>query len=264
MAHASQLKFVELTAKHLNPNTWNNLKVLEIGSYDVNGSVRPYFLASEYVGVDLIPGPGVDIVAEGDRVDYPAQNFDVAISCECFEHNPKWVETFRNMHRMTKNGGVIIISCASRGRLEHGTARTYPESSPGTQAFKWDYYRNLEEADFHKRLDLEKMFSKYIFSYNPVSQDLYFVGTKVTDQGEAIFNWDRDALLQEIDSIKRIIVAPRSTKPAFLRALSAIGFLPFRIIYWLPDKLFQDIAVPYSKLKARLRALMLLVLRVKD
>src|SRR5690606_27806966 len=34
------------------------LDVIELGSYDVNGSVRPLFVG-DYTGIDMRPGPGV-------------------------------------------------------------------------------------------------------------------------------------------------------------------------------------------------------------
>ena len=84
---------------------YSNKKIIEIGSYDVNGSVRQFFEKSFYGGVDLTVGPGVDIVCEGDKVDHPDNTYDIAISCECFEHNPQWLETLENMYRMTRDGG---------------------------------------------------------------------------------------------------------------------------------------------------------------
>ena len=40
-------------------------KVLEIGSLDINGSVRPLFEDAEYyLGIDMQEGPGVDLVAK--------------------------------------------------------------------------------------------------------------------------------------------------------------------------------------------------------
>ena len=41
--------------------------ILEIGSYEVNGSLRKYFLNSNYLGIDLIEGPGVDKVLDGSK-----------------------------------------------------------------------------------------------------------------------------------------------------------------------------------------------------
>jgi hypothetical protein len=40
-------------------------RVLELGSYIVNGSLRDIILKfgpKEYIGVDIVPGPGVDVV----------------------------------------------------------------------------------------------------------------------------------------------------------------------------------------------------------
>ena len=95
MSHAQQLKFVEITSKFFALNNSSNLKVLEIGSYIVNGTIRPYFEGSQYIGVDLIPGPGVDIVEHAEKINFPKEIFDVTISCECFEHNPYWLESFK-------------------------------------------------------------------------------------------------------------------------------------------------------------------------
>ena len=64
MAHIQQLSFIKTIAQHLTSD-YSDVKILEIGSYDVNGSVRKYFLDSNYLGTDLIEGPSVDLVADG-------------------------------------------------------------------------------------------------------------------------------------------------------------------------------------------------------
>ncbi len=177
MAHFQQLQFVAMTARHL-ASDWTGRRVLEIGSADVNGSIRPSFPASHYTGVDLSAGPGVDLIGSGHDLALPDNDFDLAVSCECFEHNPLWCETFVNMHRMTRPGGIVLVTCASRGRLEHGTTRMRAYESPGSQSLGWDYYRNLNRADFERRLDLGAMFDGHLFLRNEVSCDLYFVGRK--------------------------------------------------------------------------------------
>ena len=107
---------------------------------------------------------------------FPSQHFDVSLSCECFEHNPYWVETWSNMLRMTRPGGLVLMSCATTGRREHGTTRSAPESSPFTVEQGWNHYRNLTEADFKRSFELRRWFSDHEFVVSAESYDLYFVG----------------------------------------------------------------------------------------
>lgn len=137
--------------------------MLELGSYDVNGSTRSLFDTQHYVGVDLVTGPGVDVVADGQSVDYPDATLDVVLSCEVFAHNPFWQEPIENIHRMLKRVGLLIMTCASRGRRKHGTPRASPENSPGNQSVARDYYRNFTAADFDC-FDVGKMFSNSRFN----------------------------------------------------------------------------------------------------
>lgn len=180
MCHIEQLVFFKKIQLRM-PEYFTDTKVLEVGSLDINGSIRQFFNAQEYIGLDVGAGPGVDIVCEGQNFDYPDDYFDVTVSSECFEHNPFWLETFLNMIRMTKSGGLVAFSCASEGRKEHGTHRSEPESSPLT-VFKggeyWNYYRNLNEEDFTSEIDFDSIFSEYKFKYNDKAFDLYFYGVK--------------------------------------------------------------------------------------
>lgn len=172
MAHQEQRDFLQRLKKEV-PEWFHNVDVLEVGSLNINGTVRDFFQPISYVGVDVAEGPGVDLVAEGQNLNYPDDHFDVAISAECFEHNPHWGATFANMHRMAK---IIIFTCASEGRPEHGTHAAHPDSSPLT--LDWNYYRNLTAADFEQAFDLRSMFIEHQFEYNPTSCDLYFWGVK--------------------------------------------------------------------------------------
>ena len=177
MSHAEQLAFLHAVVAR-NSALVAGGEVLEVGSYDVNGSVRGLFgEARRYVGVDLAEGPGVDLVAFGHEVDHPDGTYDVTVSAECFEHDPHWRETFANMVRLTRPGGIVTVTCASRGRPEHGTRRTLVTDSPGTQSQGLDYYRNLEEDDFAV-LPLGSWFSQWRFWYMPTSFDLYFAGVR--------------------------------------------------------------------------------------
>lgn len=173
MAHGEQRHFVG-TVRERFPGYFTGRRVLDVGSLNINGTVRDLFADCEYVGADLEPGPGVDVVGQGQELDYPDRHFDVSISCECFEHNPYWLETFVNMHRMTS--GLVVFTCASEGRGEHGTSRTNAADSPFTVKRGWEYYRNLVREDFSDVLDLDGMFSEHEFSGHATSHDLYFWG----------------------------------------------------------------------------------------
>ncbi len=177
MSHPQQLEFVN-SVKNQFENYFSNSSVLEIGSLDINGSVRQFFNDCRYVGIDVGEGPGVDIICEGQKFNDPDSSYDVVISCECFEHNPYWAETFSNMIRLCKSDGLIIFTCATTGRKEHGTSRTSPADSPLTIGIGWDYYKNLTEDDFKSKMNFENFFQNYNFSTNPSSKDLYFYGIK--------------------------------------------------------------------------------------
>lgn len=171
MAHPEQREFFESVRLRF-PHMFSGVKVLEVGSLDINGTVRDFFTDCDYIGVDLDEGPGVDVVAQGQELDYPDQFFDTVVSAECFEHNPYWLETFQNMYRMCN--GLVVFTCATEGRREHGTTRTTPSDSPFT--LNWDYYKNLTEDDFADSLNLNQMFQRHSFSVNHNSHDLYFWG----------------------------------------------------------------------------------------
>lgn len=196
MSHSYQREFI-LMVKDKNPSFFNNKKVLEVGSLNINGTMRDFFTDCEYTGIDVGEGKDVDIVCSGHEYDAEDESYDVTTSGECFEHNPYWAETFSNMVRMTKSGGLIFFTCATTGRPEHGTTRTSPTKSPLTIEKGWDYYRNLDENDFRNAFNepFDDIFEVYEFHSTveepptefiknlkstdyPYSKDLYFWGIK--------------------------------------------------------------------------------------
>jgi len=177
VAHWEQQEFVRQVRKHF-PCFFEDKRVLEVGSGEIGGTIRPLFVGGEHLGVDVSPGPAVDKVCPGQDLDEPTASFDVVLSCECFEHNPFWVETLSNMLRMLKPGGLCIVSCALLGRTEHGTRRMDPDASLAEALLYQDYYQNLTINDFERRLDLTLHFSSYFLHENIYHKDLYFVGLK--------------------------------------------------------------------------------------
>lgn len=241
MPHPEQLRFVDVITSQIETPS----QVLEIGSLDHGGGIRQFFQGSKkYVGVDLCDGPGVDLVASGHEVSFDNEYFDLTISCECFEHNPFWKETFLNMYRMTRPGGLVVMTCASKGRLEHGTTRTSPQQSIGSQTVGWDYYLNLSETDFRKHLDMDDLFSHYRFLYVPTSHDLYFFGVKPGPNAmltrENISIIDREC--GRIQDLKW-----NNGRPIFNLGRK-IARVPLNVASRvLSEQQFQNVAVPYKK-----------------
>lgn len=187
MSHIDQINFIKEFKEFYINNSFNkDINVLEIGSLDVNGNIRDLFdFTNEYTGIDLEKGPNVDLVLSGIDIDKLDKNFDIIISCECFEHAKDWKIIFEKMCQISKPNSFIVISVASTGRVEHGTERSGNWQSPGN---KDDYYLNLTKKDFIKSFDLEKIFSNHFFFYNVNSYDLYFIGIKGFEEKKDVLN----------------------------------------------------------------------------
>lgn len=157
------------------PEYFNGKKVLEVGSLDINGSVRKYFVDCDYTGIDRSDGRGVDIVCDAwSFVVLPETKFDVVISTEMLEHDKTWMMSLERMYRNLKPNGLLLITCAGPTRAEHGTTRSDGGwASPSTP----DYYRNISTEDFASVLPAT-LFSKSYLGYRSDHADLYFVGIK--------------------------------------------------------------------------------------
>jgi len=93
--------------------------ILEIGAMNVNGSLRDAVPdAATYIGLDLEPGPGVDIVtAAGADLPLCDAAVDVTIASSVFEHDRQFWRTFSDMCRVTRPGGYIYINAPSNGQV---------------------------------------------------------------------------------------------------------------------------------------------------
>lgn len=117
--HESVLAFA---AKVIQPEDVAGKTVLEVGSANVNGSVRPQIEAmgpASYLGIDLAPGPGVDEAWEGGVEQFaalkPGPVFDLVVSCEMLEHAERWESAFRAMADLVAPGGKLVLTCRGPG-----------------------------------------------------------------------------------------------------------------------------------------------------
>lgn len=178
MAHPQQVDFCR-KVKQLFPEYFENVRVLDIGSLDINGNNQHLFSNHVYMGIDVGRGKNVNYVSLGHEYKpLDNQKYDTVISTECFEHDKHWNLTIQNViENLLKPNGMFLFTCATTGRPEHGTRRTTQHDSPFTsQMDDWsDYYRNLTEEDIRNAVDLSA-FVIHRFYVEPNSHDLYFWG----------------------------------------------------------------------------------------
>jgi SAM-dependent methyltransferase len=100
------------------------LDILEVGSLDVNGSVRPILEAqgpASYIGIDVEDGPRVDEVL--DAVDlvtrFGPDAFDLVVCCEMLEHADDFARPLAAMAQVLRPGGELIVTTRSEGFAYH-------------------------------------------------------------------------------------------------------------------------------------------------
>jgi SAM-dependent methyltransferase len=97
----------------------NNIElktVLDVGSCDVNGTMKPIFLkAKQYTGIDQCPGENVDVVGSSHDMPFEDESYDIIISSSCFEHDDMFWITFIEMCRVLRRDGLIFIQAPSNG-----------------------------------------------------------------------------------------------------------------------------------------------------
>lgn len=110
-----------------------NVRVVEIGSQDVNGSLRATAPSNfDYLGIDFVEGKGVDLVIN-DPYEIPLedQSVDIVLSSSCFEHSEMFWIVFLEVMRILKPKGLFYLNAPSNGdyhRYPVDCWRFYPDS----------------------------------------------------------------------------------------------------------------------------------------
>lgn len=104
--------------------------VYEVGSRNVNGSVRDLFPAASWLGIDVRPGPNVDLVADGANWTPELGVYDFSISTEVFEHTREWRSILRHLIVALRPGGRVIVTAAGPNRRPHSAEDGGPWVGP--------------------------------------------------------------------------------------------------------------------------------------
>ena len=176
MAHDEQINFC-LRLSQRWPHLFQNKRVLDCGSRDINGNNRYLFTDSSYIGIDIAPGPNVDIVSRIHELN--GGPFDAIISTECLEHDEFAPLSIQHMIDLLSVDGILIITCATTGRPEHGTTDHYEWASPSTL----DYYRNITPNEL----------------IEPFSKSFKCWGVEVLHSD--LYAWGLDPIKKSIDTV---------------------------------------------------------------
>jgi len=88
--------------------------ILEIGSKDYGSTVpfRKHLRHTEYVGLDMAAGNGVDVVGDLSKglCGLPEEYYSLVICCSVLEHVQQPWEMAANIARLTKPGGFLFMS----------------------------------------------------------------------------------------------------------------------------------------------------------
>jgi SAM-dependent methyltransferase len=98
--------------------------VIEVGSYNVNGSLKDHILKmkpKEYVGVDVQSGSYVDIVCNAENIidKFGKEKFDFVLTTEMMEHVENWQKVISNLKNICKPNGIILLTTRSKGFGKH-------------------------------------------------------------------------------------------------------------------------------------------------
>ena len=129
---------------HVNPriSKGKQYSVLDVGSYDVNGTFRSFFESEyfDYIGLDIRSGNNVDIVPKDPYCweEIADETFDFVVSGSAFEHIEfPWL-TIEQISRKLKKSGLACIIAPSAGPEHRHPVDCYRYYQDGMRALaKW-------------------------------------------------------------------------------------------------------------------------------
>lgn len=235
MSHPEQKEFVESCLKRFSNIVKNSENILEIGSQNINGSIRDLFKDYDnknWLGLDLIKAKDVDYAIPGELIQLPNGWADISFSTECFEHSKNWKKIFVNIIRSTHENGLIVLTFAGTGRAAHGTIDSNIDSSPYTT----DYYKNISIKDFCESINLNNFFSRYSIEVNHNFGDTYFWGIRNKSYLNTELMTSEDSLARARGQINLLIKANKKMELQLLLLKN-----PFKAFYKILNKIISRI-----------------------
>jgi SAM-dependent methyltransferase len=111
---------VEFVGRALPADLIRDMRVLEVGALDINGSARHVLAPKKpalYLGIDIRHGPGVDLICSLEEA--PARlgsgTFDTVVCTEVLEHVRNWRMAVAALKELVRPGGWLILTTRSPG-----------------------------------------------------------------------------------------------------------------------------------------------------
>ena len=222
MHHSAYVNAEKFYNKYCEDNI-ENKKILDVGSYDVNGTMKPIFQKGQYVGLDMEKGPNVDIVGVSHQIPFEKDEFDIVISSSCFEHDDMFWISFQEMCRVLKPGGYMYIQAPSNGPY-HGW--------PGDNwRFYIDSWKALEKWGKKLGYDIE-LVEHYIDEITPAppSEGPRFWNDSIGIYRKKPIEYKKVALISSFcDNQEKIDVLEKNIKIIKSHNLDVIVISPFNL-----------------------------------
>jgi len=170
-------------------------KILEVGSFVVPGQeklmdIRRYFPGCTYIGCDMRPGVGVDLIENAERFTFKDETFDCVICLDTFEHIENIFKASKEIYRILKPKGILVLSSVMNCPVHD---------------FPYDYWRFTPKAfEF-----LTQKFAMQFIGYYGVSEfprNIYAVAIKNTD------NFNKRILTDKLNNFKHMFEKYKENK----------------------------------------------------
>lgn len=176
MHKSSYIKMKYFKNKYLNPN--DELKILDIGSYDKDGNYNYGIILNEkkwtYNGLDMKKGNNIDITVENpyDWKEIDNETYDLVISGQAFEHIEYFWLTLEEVKRILKPGGLFFLIVPSTGPVHKNPHDCYRFNENSMKAMaKYINFKVIEYGTNFQKIS-DPWYDSFLVAKKPEKNDL--------------------------------------------------------------------------------------------
>lgn len=165
--HLPAFRFVAAAAREYQAKG----PVYEIGSRNVNGSVRALFTELDgYHGIDVSAGVDVDVVADGATY-VPPEVPHTIVCCEVLEHTDAAPRIVQQAGHVLAPGGLLLLTMAGPGRQPHSAV-------DGGPLRDGEFYRNIDLREVMDWASAADVYPLWLMTSADGFADVYYAGRK--------------------------------------------------------------------------------------